>query len=102
MRTAPLALLLAAPALAGPTHAQDRSVQRNEISAAGRGGANVSGGDGGTAATSGGGGPSGVTGYVARLSPTATKTDTPLIEAPQSVPVVTRGQLNDRNVQRRP
>ena len=67
---------------------------------AGTGGANMSGGDGNSAATSGGGGgPSGVTGYVARVSPTATKTNTPLIETPQSVSVVTREQLNDRNVQ---
>jgi iron complex outermembrane receptor protein len=36
---------------------------------------------------------------VARVSPTATKTNTPLIETPQSVSVVTREQLNDRNVQ---
>jgi iron complex outermembrane recepter protein len=53
-----------------------------------------------SAATSGGGGgPSGVAGYTARVSPTATKTNTPLIETPQSVSVVTRAQLNDRNVQ---
>ncbi len=47
----------------------------------------------------GGGGPSGVTGYTARISPTATKTNTPLLETPQSVTVLTREQLNDRNVQ---
>lgn len=76
----------ARPAVAAPTG-----------SGTGRG--NVSGGDGGSAATSGGGGPSGVTGYVARVSPTATKTNTPLLETPQSVSVVTREQLNDRNVQ---
>lgn len=53
-----------------------------------------------SAATSGGGGgPSGVVGYTAKVSPTATKTNTPLIETPQSVSVVTREQLNDRNVQ---
>jgi len=111
MRTARLGLLLASTSLVGPALAQDRSVQLTEISveavgpgpavAAGAGlGGNVSGGDGGTAATSGGGGgPSGITGYVARISPTATKTNTPLIETPQSVSVVTREQLNDRNVQ---
>ncbi|MCJ2087366.1 TonB-dependent siderophore receptor [Methylobacterium sp. E-005] len=115
MRSARLGLLLASTALVapalGPAIAQDRSVQLNEISVeavgpgpvvpAGAGlGGNLSLGDGGTAATSGGGGgPSGVTGYVARISPTATKTNTPLIEAPQSVSVVTREQLNDRNVQ---
>ncbi len=63
-------------------------------------GANLSGGDGGTAATSGGGGgPSGITGYTARVATAATKTNTPLIETPQSVSVVTREALNDRNVQ---
>ncbi|TXN22029.1 TonB-dependent siderophore receptor [Methylobacterium sp. WL9] len=67
----------------------------------GQGGAPVTiPGDGNGGATSGGGGgPSGVTGYTARVSPTATKTNTPLIETPQSVSVVTREQLNDRNVQ---
>ncbi len=117
MRSARLGLLLATtalagPHLAGPASAQGASVQLNEISVeaagpgpavpvgAGAGGANVSGGDGNSAATSGGGGgPSGITGYVARVSPTATKTNTPLIETPQSVSVITREQLNDRNVQ---
>jgi iron complex outermembrane recepter protein len=120
-RSAPLGLLVAstallAPHLTGPAIAQPATVrpadvQLNELSVEATGqaatgpalsgaGGNVSGGDGGTAATSGGGGgPSGVTGYVARVSPTATKTNTPLIEAPQSVSVVTREQLNDRNVQ---
>ncbi|MDE3747499.1 TonB-dependent siderophore receptor [Methylobacterium radiotolerans] len=107
-----LTLLLATTALAGPARAQDGSVQLNEISVeaaspgnsapglTGSGGLNVSGGDGGTASTSGGGGgPSGITGYTARFATTATKTNTPLIEVPQSVSVVTREQLNDRNVQ---
>lgn len=40
------------------------------------------------------GGP--VDGYVARRSDTATKTDTPLIETPQSVSVVTRDQIEDQ------
>jgi iron complex outermembrane recepter protein len=43
------------------------------------------------------GGP--VDGYVARRSDTATKTDTPLIETPQSVTVVTRDQMEDQGVQ---
>jgi len=107
-----LATALTGAALAGPAIAQGAAVQLNEISVEaarpgtapvagpGAGGANVSGGDGGTSATSGGGGgPSGVTGYVARVSPTATKTNTALIETPQAVSVVTREQLNDRNVQ---
>jgi iron complex outermembrane receptor protein len=40
-----------------------------------------------------------VDGYVATRSATATKTDSPLIEVPQSLSVVTRDQMNDRNVQ---
>jgi iron complex outermembrane receptor protein len=40
-----------------------------------------------------------VPGYVATNSATATKTDTPIIEVPQSVSVVTRDQMDDRNVQ---
>lgn len=43
-----------------------------------------------SATSGGGGGPSGVVGYTAKVSPTATKTNTPLIETPQSVSVVTR------------
>lgn len=43
------------------------------------------------------GGP--VNGYVARRSASATKTDTPLIETPQSVTVVTRDQMDDQGVQ---
>lgn len=38
-----------------------------------------------------------VTGYVARQAATATKTDTPLIETPQSITVVTRDQMVDQN-----
>ncbi|MBR0643055.1 TonB-dependent siderophore receptor [Plastoroseomonas hellenica] len=37
-----------------------------------------------------------VRGYAARLSTTATRTDTPLIETPQSISVVTRDQMDDR------
>ncbi len=98
-------LAQAAPLMAGGAMAEDAVVQLNELSveataAPSPGGLNLSAGDGGTAATSGGGGgPSGVTGYTARVSTAATKTNTPLIEAPQSVSVVTREQLNDRNVQ---
>ena len=38
-------------------------------------------------------------GYVATQSVTGTKTDTPILETPQSISVVTRGQLDARNVQ---
>jgi len=40
-----------------------------------------------------------VPGYVATRSGTATKTDAPLREIPQSISVVTRDQMDDRNVQ---
>ncbi|WP_238298177.1 TonB-dependent receptor plug domain-containing protein, partial [Methylobacterium soli] len=99
------ALLLATTTLAGAAAAQDTSVQLEQLSVEGAAlgpavGNNLSAGDGGTAATSGGGGgPSGITGYVARVATAATKTNTPLIDVPQSVSVVTREQLNDRNVQ---
>ncbi len=39
-----------------------------------------------------------VPGYVARRSATATKTDTPLVETPQSISVITRDQLETQNV----
>jgi iron complex outermembrane receptor protein len=41
----------------------------------------------------------GTVGYVATRNNAGTKTDTPLIEVPQSVSVVTREELDDRNVQ---
>jgi iron complex outermembrane recepter protein len=40
-----------------------------------------------------------VNGYVAKRSATATKTDTPIIETPQSITVVTRDQMTEQNVQ---
>lgn len=39
-------------------------------------------------------------GYVAKRSAAGTKTDTPLIEVPQSISVITRAQMDARNVQR--
>ena len=39
------------------------------------------------------------TGYVPKFGTTATKTDTPLIETPQSISVITRDQLDIRNAQ---
>lgn len=44
-------------------------------------------------------GPTGVKGYTATAASAATKTDTPLVEIPQTVSVVTRENLTDRNVQ---
>lgn len=40
-----------------------------------------------------------VVGYVATRSATGTKTDTPLIETPQSISVITREQIADQNAQ---
>lgn len=40
-----------------------------------------------------------VIGYVAKHSATATKTDTPIIETPQSISIVTRDQMTAQNVQ---
>ena len=40
-----------------------------------------------------------VTGYVARRSSTATKTDTPLLEVPQSISVIGLAEMQDRGVQ---
>ena len=101
MRRIRFSLFLTATALAGPAAAQVSNVQLDELSVeTTRPAAPVSGTiSGGGATSGGGGGPSGITGYVARVSPTATKTNTPLIETPQSVSIVTREQLNDRNVQ---
>ncbi len=42
-------------------------------------------------------GPSGVVGYVARGTSTATKTNTPLVDIPQSITILTKQQLEDRN-----
>ena len=106
-------LLLASTALssalplASPALAQQASVELSELSVEGSRSGTGLGGAGGNVAVSqdsaatsgGGGGPSGVTGYTARVSPTATKTNTPLLETPQSVTVLTREALNDRNVQ---
>jgi iron complex outermembrane receptor protein len=39
------------------------------------------------------------TGYIARRSTVGTKSDTPLIETPQAISVVTRQQMDDQNVQ---
>lgn len=100
------ALMLAATALAGPlslraARAQEGQVHLDEISVDSFRGltGNAAVSQDSSAMSGGGGGPSGVTGYVARVSPTATKTNTLLIETPQSVTVVTREQLNDRNIQ---
>lgn len=40
-----------------------------------------------------------VAGYIAKRTQTATKTDTPIIETPQSISVVTRDQMTIQNVQ---
>ena len=42
-------------------------------------------------------GPTGVVGYVARGTSTATKTNTPILDIPQSITILTKQQLEDRN-----
>ncbi|WP_084678908.1 TonB-dependent siderophore receptor [Methylocystis sp. ATCC 49242] len=42
-------------------------------------------------------GPTGVVGYLARGTSTATKTDTPIMDIPQSITIITQQQLQDRN-----
>ncbi|MFG5119509.1 TonB-dependent siderophore receptor [Methylorubrum sp. POS3] len=94
------ALLVASTALTSPALAQQASTSLETITV--ESGAKLTEGPAlgnGAVTSGGGGGPSGVVGYTAQVSPTATKTNTPLIETPQSVTVVTREQLNDRNVQ---
>ncbi|WP_242447068.1 TonB-dependent siderophore receptor [Nitrosomonas supralitoralis] len=44
-------------------------------------------------------GPEDIIGYVAKRSITATKTDTPILEIPQSISVVTRNEMDMRSVQ---
>lgn len=44
-------------------------------------------------------GPTGIVGYTATSAPVATKTNTPLDRVPASVSVITRENLDDRNVQ---
>ncbi|UIJ72142.1 TonB-dependent siderophore receptor [Aurantimonas sp. HBX-1] len=56
--------------------------------------------DGGTGGAPGGTGTGPVDGYVARDTTTGAKTDTPLIEVPQSVSVLGREELDDRGVQK--
>lgn len=73
------------------------SVVLDELSVEGTTRANAGTNQDGSATS--GGGPSGIVGYTARISPSATKTNTPLIETPQSVTVISREQLNDRGVQ---
>ncbi len=105
-------LLVAGTALTSPALAQQASTTLETISVEagarpeGRpgnpavpGSASLGATGTGSATSGGGGGPTGVVGYTARGSAAATKTNTPIIETPASVSVVTREQLNDRNVQ---
>ncbi|GGE14117.1 ligand-gated channel [Aureimonas endophytica] len=64
------------------------------IDAAANNGAGSGAGGNGESAT----GP--VTGYVAKRTATGSKTDTPLVEVPQSVSVIGREELEDRGVQK--
>ncbi len=91
--------------LTGAASAQQSgaSVRLDELSVesqgAGAPSSTVAGGAG-NAPLRGGENPLGpVAGYVATRSVTATKTNTPLIEAPQSITVVGRQQLDTQNAQ---
>ncbi len=118
--TSRFAGLLLAATVAGPAFAQQASTTLETISVEGSRGQRAARGPAqgapppqalpsapgvanavgvGSATSGGGGGPTGVVGYTARGSAAATKTNTPIIETPASVSVVTREQLNDRNVQ---
>lgn len=87
-RTRSRTILLCGAALGalatGPALAQQSETQLEELTVEGR--SNQS--------------PTGpVQGYVARNTITGSKTDTPILEIPQSVSVVTRDQMDDRQVQ---
>src|SRR4051794_3481125 len=94
---APLALWVQSPVRA---RAQEASVRLDQIAVEGNAAAVAGPAIGNGSATSGGGGgPSGVVGYTARISPTATKTNTPLIETPQTGSGGTRPQIKERQRQ---
>ena len=75
-------------ALASPALAQDAPIELDAVTLESQAGAGAKTAGGLT-----------TQGYVAKAGTTATKTDTPLIKVPQSVSVVSREQLDDRNVQ---
>lgn len=85
-------MLAATVTSASETRAQSNTTQLDEIVIAGR----SKDGDGKGKQTNG---PTGINGYVAESASVATKTNTPLVKVPQSVSVVTRQSLDDRNVQ---
>ncbi|MGU3537647.1 TonB-dependent siderophore receptor [Methylobacterium sp. A54F] len=96
-------------ALAGGAQAQQARVQLNEISVEGQGspGSGPSGGTGVAGGSAGAGAPARfvesptgpVRGFVATRSATATKTNTPLVETPQSISVVGREQIDAQKAQ---
>ncbi|WP_187278205.1 TonB-dependent siderophore receptor [Methylobacterium sp. WL7] len=75
------------------------SVQLDEISVESRGGGPVQAGRSSTASRSVESPTGPIDGFVAKRSNTATKTNTPLIEAPQSITVIGRQQLDAQNAQ---
>lgn len=83
-------IAVAATALTWPAMAQDQATELKPIVVQGTG--NGQGADGATSGT----GP--VKGYVAKMTTTGSKTDTPLTEVPQSVSVIGREEMNDRGV----
>jgi catecholate siderophore receptor len=80
VRHFPAAALLASTVLGGPGAAWAQTVQLDTIDVQGAGGGDV--------------------GYVATRTSTATKTDTPLRDVPQSVSVATKEQLKDTGAQK--
>lgn len=94
---------LAASSVASPVSAQQASggsTQLEEISVEGRGSqAQTPGGQGTGVRTEGAPGVATSDGYVAKTGRTATKTDTPIAEAPATINTVTQAQLADRKPQ---
>jgi iron complex outermembrane receptor protein len=78
LRSVPLGLLLAGVAVAPTTHAAEDTLPTVDVTASS---------------------DTGTTGYVAKGTTTATKTNTPILEVPQSVSVVTRDQMDQQNAQ---
>ena len=92
----PIASILAAT-MASSAMAQGapQAVQLDEVVVDAQKGADRAG----DAGVSGSSGPTGVKGYTVENAPVATKTNTPLVKVPASISVVTRQNLDDRNVQ---
>ncbi|MCJ2126441.1 TonB-dependent siderophore receptor [Methylobacterium sp. J-077] len=88
------------PRRGGSNPPAESSVQLQELSVESQGGGGPVSAARATAASRAVESPTGpIDGYVARRSATATKTNTPLIETPQSITVVGRQQIDTQNAQ---